>query len=385
MVALAALLLLPALVDAQEAENTTPDTALLIGPPRTTVSGMVRPGGSRFFRYTPARGVGGVVVTVGVRPAAGVDLAQVRVRVTDVAGAIIREQDLTQVRSIGRADLILPAAAGPALVQLENGAASTLAYTVIFTDVAPLIGVPGAAVTSTPGPPPPPPSATPILVRPLAQRQEGSLPAAAGGSFANYDFVYPGGGVVVDVELRFIPADPVTLRAVSLLLFAPDGRTLEEVAAQPDRQAGIAGFRLDRGPAGRYLVQVANWAPRSTIAYTLTAVDADLPAVPPSFTPAATPTATATSPPTATPEPTPTLEPTPSEAGAVSPPTEVAPPAAAPTPEPGPALEEGPGGEGALPAEEGEDAGGSPGEEDGEEGSHQRTPQDESGRTEDGT
>jgi hypothetical protein len=149
-------------------------------------------------------------------------------------------------------------------VQVYNYFRRTVRYTVVVkglaveteADVAQKI----APVVTEPAPPSP---------LPAGESVSGSLIGNTGGAFAVHELSATGAGEDVTLTMTYSPADPSYRRAFGFQVYAPDGSQVAHGVA-PDRNTlGMLKATFSADQAGRYLVQVFNYAEGAVLSYSL--------------------------------------------------------------------------------------------------------------------
>lgn len=99
------------------------------------------------------------------------------------------------------------------------------------------------------------------------------LVGSSQGAFAYYSVAYPGDETVATVELRFSPADPVTVSGVGFNVYGPDGALVGQgnPSSEDTGGDGLLAFDYGSDTAVTLLVQVYNYIEGGTISYTITA------------------------------------------------------------------------------------------------------------------
>jgi hypothetical protein len=98
------------------------------------------------------------------------------------------------------------------------------------------------------------------------------LTGNGGGAFAYYAINYPGDGSVVTIELRYNPADPVTSSAVGFNVYGANGFDIGQGQKIADTGGdGVLQLAYSDSNAATWLVQVYNYLPDVSIAYTIMA------------------------------------------------------------------------------------------------------------------
>jgi len=119
------------------------------------------------------------------------------------------------------------------------------------------------------------------------------LTGNGGGAFAYYAIDYPGDGRVVTIELRYVPADPVTKLGVGFQVYGPNGYWIGQ-GLQMANSDGVGVTQLqysDHNPA-TWLVQVYNYLPGHNVWYDIVAQGLPpVPAAPAAPAPLASPPA----------------------------------------------------------------------------------------------
>ena len=116
----------------------------------------------------------------------------------------------------------------------------------------------------------------------------GVLTGNRAGAFAYFTVDYPGNRDVVRIELTFVPGDPVTSRGVGFNVYGPGGYEIGQGKRNAAGDAGVLELMYSDDNQATWLVQVYNYMPDRTIAYSI--VVEGLPQQPsaPTITPVAT-------------------------------------------------------------------------------------------------
>lgn len=105
-----------------------------------------------------------------------------------------------------------------------------------------------------------------------AQQVSGVLTGNAGGAFAFYKLDYPGDESVVTIELRYVPADPVTNAAVGFNVYGPNGFFIGRGQMVEDTGGdGVLQLEYADDNKATWLVQVYNYIPDHSISYSIVA------------------------------------------------------------------------------------------------------------------
>jgi hypothetical protein len=105
-----------------------------------------------------------------------------------------------------------------------------------------------------------------------AQQVSGVLTGNAGGAFAFYKLDYPGDQSVVTIELRYVPADPVTNAAVGLNVYGPNGFFIGRGQMVEDTGGdGVLRLPYSDDNKATWLVQVYNYLPGHSLSYSIVA------------------------------------------------------------------------------------------------------------------
>jgi hypothetical protein len=97
----------------------------------------------------------------------------------------------------------------------------------------------------------------------------GVLTGNRAGAFAYFTVDYPGNRDVVRVELTFVPGDPVTSRGVGFNVYGPAGYEIGQGKRNAAGDAGVLELLYSDDNQATWLVQVYNYIPDRTIAYTI--------------------------------------------------------------------------------------------------------------------
>lgn len=100
--------------------------------------------------------------------------------------------------------------------------------------------------------------------------EEGKLLGHGAGAYAFYALDYPGDGRTVTIRLSHAPADPVTRAGVGFWVYASGGQLIGKGAPAADG-AGYLELNASSNRRARWLVQVYNYLPQHSIAYSVTA------------------------------------------------------------------------------------------------------------------
>jgi len=98
-----------------------------------------------------------------------------------------------------------------------------------------------------------------------------TLTGNRGGAFAFYSIDYPGDRHVVTIEVRFEPADPVTLKGVGFTVYAPTGYVIGEGAQKPGAGPGVLQVQYADTNQGVWEVRVHNYIHDLALSYTIVA------------------------------------------------------------------------------------------------------------------
>lgn len=101
----------------------------------------------------------------------------------------------------------------------------------------------------------------------LISRASGTSVGNSGGALRFYALDYPGDGNDTVAKLTFFPCDPSIGQAVGFVIYDPTGKVVAEGVPTEGKGEREATFSSD--VAGRYLVQVYNYADGMSISYTL--------------------------------------------------------------------------------------------------------------------
>jgi hypothetical protein len=100
----------------------------------------------------------------------------------------------------------------------------------------------------------------------------GDLIGNAAGAFAYYSIAYPGDDNVATIELRFTPADPVTLLGVGFNVYAANGFFIgQALPAEDTTGQGLMTLQYGDSTQAEWLIQVYNYLPGHSVAYEVTA------------------------------------------------------------------------------------------------------------------
>jgi hypothetical protein len=201
------------------------------------------------LRYTPADPVTNAGVGFNVYGPEGYFIGQ-GMPVQDTGGAGVLTLDYADDNE------------APWLVQIYNYIPDhSIAYTVVVTGLPEMEKVAEPVVEVT---------AKPEAPSTLTTTTPGTLVGNPAGAFALYNIQYPGDDVTMTIELRYVPADPVTTAAVGLNVYRPDGSRIGQ-GAQCQDTGGDGLLRLsyaDSDPA-TLTVQVYNYLDGGMLYYTL--------------------------------------------------------------------------------------------------------------------
>lgn len=100
---------------------------------------------------------------------------------------------------------------------------------------------------------------------------EGTLTGSRAGAFHYYAIDYPGDLRVVNLELRFSPADPVTRLGVGFNVYGPNGYFIGEGGVAEGASDGLLRLWYSDANKATWLVQVYNYIPNHTIHYSIVA------------------------------------------------------------------------------------------------------------------
>ncbi len=100
---------------------------------------------------------------------------------------------------------------------------------------------------------------------------EGTLTGSRAGAFHYYAIEYPGDLRVVNIELWFAPADPVTRLGVGFNVYGPNGYFIGEGAEAGGAGDGLLRLWYSDAREATWLVQVYNYIPDQTIGYSIVA------------------------------------------------------------------------------------------------------------------
>ncbi len=105
-----------------------------------------------------------------------------------------------------------------------------------------------------------------------AEAVSGTLTGNGGGAFAYYAVDYSGDATVVTIELRYVPADPVTNVGVGFNVYGPNGFYIGKGQMVADT-GGDGVLRLEYADSTKatWLVQVYNYIPDHSISYSIEA------------------------------------------------------------------------------------------------------------------
>jgi len=98
-----------------------------------------------------------------------------------------------------------------------------------------------------------------------------TLTGDRGGAFAFYSIDYPGDRHVVTIEVRFEPADPVTLKGVGFTVYAPTGYVIGEGEQKPGAGPGVLQVQYADTNPGIWEVRVHNYVHDLVVSYTVVA------------------------------------------------------------------------------------------------------------------
>lgn len=99
----------------------------------------------------------------------------------------------------------------------------------------------------------------------------GHLAASPAGSFANFEFDYPGDESVYTINLQVTPDSGTVLQRAGFLVFGPGGSLQATGGAQPSLRPNVSANIITRN-RGRHVVQVYNYNPNVAIDFELTLV-----------------------------------------------------------------------------------------------------------------
>lgn len=104
------------------------------------------------------------------------------------------------------------------------------------------------------------------------QAVSGTVTGNRGGAFAYYRIDYPGDQSVVTIELRYVPADPVTSSGVGFNVYGANGFVIGQGQTVTDT-GGSGIFQLPYSDNNRatWLVQVFNYIPNHSVSYIISA------------------------------------------------------------------------------------------------------------------
>ena len=97
----------------------------------------------------------------------------------------------------------------------------------------------------------------------------GVLTGNRAGAFAYFTVNYPGNRDVVRIELTFVPGDPVTSRGVGFNVYGPGGYEIGQGQRNAAGDAGVLELLYSDDNKATWLVQVYNYIPDRTIAYSV--------------------------------------------------------------------------------------------------------------------
>lgn len=100
---------------------------------------------------------------------------------------------------------------------------------------------------------------------------EGTLTGSRAGAFRYYTIEYPGDLRVVNIEMWFAPADPVTRLGVGFNVYGPNGYFIGEGGEAEGAADGLLRLWYSDASKATWLVQVYNYIPDHTIGYTIVA------------------------------------------------------------------------------------------------------------------
>ncbi len=100
---------------------------------------------------------------------------------------------------------------------------------------------------------------------------EGTLTGSRAGAFHYYAIEYPGDLRVVNIELWFAPADPVTRLGVGFNVYGPSGYFIGEGAEAGGAGDGLLRLWYSDASKATWLIQVYNYIPDQTIGYSIVA------------------------------------------------------------------------------------------------------------------
>ncbi len=104
------------------------------------------------------------------------------------------------------------------------------------------------------------------------QPVSGVLTGNAGGAFAFYKLDYPGDLSVVTIEMRYVPADPVTTAAVGFNVYGPNGYVIGQGQKVADTGGeGVLKLEYSDDNPVTWLVQVYNYMPNLSLSYSIVA------------------------------------------------------------------------------------------------------------------
>jgi hypothetical protein len=178
-----------------------------------------------------------------------------------------------------------PAAVGDYIVQVYNYDPSRpVDFTVWTTGSAQAPTTPASQPAPAPAAPPAPAeTAAPAPTEPAAPAPAPSQPEggsqgvgaetltgnlAPGGSFAEYEFNYPGDSEVFTLNMTVTPRDPEVLKLAGFEIYGPNGELVVKGGAQPGMTANVSANVIST-VAGRYLVKVYNYHPTAAVDYSV--------------------------------------------------------------------------------------------------------------------
>lgn len=292
--------LTPAAALAADPQSNSPAQAVTID---RQLSGVLAPNGFAYYRFFYAGDGSVATINMNVNPDDAHILANIGFNIYDPAGNLVvtggEQPGLTPDVS---ANVIKSDAAfkGDYLVQVYNYDLNrSFEYSLALNGVpmqtvpspAPA-GAPASAPAPAPAPAPaaapepapaPAPAAAPAASAPAASAPAAEAPGpastatdsgartgrlAAGGSFAEFGFTYPGDSSVYTLNMRVTPDDSAILRNVGFEVYSPKGELVVRGGAQPGLFNNVSANVISMVP-GNYSVKLYNYDPTAAIDYSI--------------------------------------------------------------------------------------------------------------------
>lgn len=250
---------------ADSAPNSTADTAIAVSGANPSITGSMTGAGNGAYRYYRFAYPGAnTVVRVHLtwNPGWSSTANGFNFNVYGPSGLVGQGQrgDDAGPASTSYLDVVTPAP-GDYLVQVYSYTQSTFQnFTLDFTGLG---AAPVAVVTNNSTP------AQAATVTQQSSSMSGSLVGKGNGAFAFFNVEYPGGNWPMTVSVSFSPANQLPVNAFGFLVWQDDTLVATGVETSRDFDNATKSADVTVIPAGKYTVQVVNYADGVNASYVL--------------------------------------------------------------------------------------------------------------------